>query len=66
MTRDEKLLERVHFDAFQTIALGLRAWLWPLIMLLPFFPLIIPVAMVMGVSGALVGGDAAARAGRRS
>ncbi len=63
MTRDEKLLERVHFDAFQTIALGLRALLWPWIMLLPFFPLILPLAMVTGASGALMGGDAAAITG---
>jgi uncharacterized RDD family membrane protein YckC len=35
MTRDEKMLERINFDFFQTIALGLRFVIWPVICLGP-------------------------------
>lgn len=36
MTKDEKLLERLDFDMFQVIALGLRLVLWPIVCLGPF------------------------------
>lgn len=49
MTRNEKVLERISFDIFQVISLGLRALFWPFICLGPFFPLaplVYPLATV--------------------
>lgn len=49
MTRDEKILERISFDIFAVISLGLRALFWPFVCLGPFFPLfplIYPLATV--------------------
>lgn len=42
MTRDEKILERISFDMFSVISLGLRFLFWPFVCLGPFvvlFPL---------------------------
>jgi len=42
MSRDEKVLERISFDMFQVISLGLRLLFWPFVCLGPFvvfFPL---------------------------
>lgn len=36
MTRDEKVLERISFDIFQVVSLGLRFLFWPFIVLGPF------------------------------
>lgn len=60
MNRDEKMLEYINFDFFETIALGLRAFLWPFVMYIPFYPLVIPLAMVMGVAAAVASGAGAA------
>lgn len=60
MTRDEKMLERVQFDMFQTVSLGLRAVLWPGVMMLPFIPVLMVVAVMMGVTAAIGGGLGAA------
>ncbi len=36
----EKKLDRIHFDFFQCVTLGMRTIFWPLVMLIPFLPLI--------------------------
>lgn len=59
MTRNEKLLERLSFDLFQVIAVGLRFVMWPIVLLGPF---IFPIMLVMSLLGAItmsVGGAAA-------
>ena len=53
MTRNEKLLERIDFDMFAVVSLGLRLLFWPFIVcqgpflfLMPFVPLFYPLATV--------------------
>lgn len=40
----EKKLDRIHFDFFQCVTLGMRTIFWPAVMLIPFLPLIAFVA----------------------
>jgi uncharacterized RDD family membrane protein YckC len=44
-------LDRIHFDFFQCVTLGMRAIFWPAIMLLPF----VPVLLVLFLGGAVSG-----------
>ena len=53
MTRNEKILERIDFDMFAVISLGLRLLFWPFVVcmgpfaiLTPFLPLFYPLATV--------------------
>lgn len=48
MTRDEKVLERISFDIFQVISLGLRAAFWPIILLFPLLPLAPVIGLLLG------------------
>jgi uncharacterized RDD family membrane protein YckC len=60
MTRNDKLLERLHFDFFEVIALGLRLVIWPFVVLGPF---LLPIMIALSVVGAVsltVGGAGAA------
>lgn len=56
MDRDEKLLEYIHFDLFQSVALGLRAFMWPFVMYIPFYPVLVPLAFFLGVAAAIASG----------
>lgn len=52
MNRDEKVLERIQFDMFSVISLGLRFLFWPmicagpLVLTLPLVPLFYPLATI--------------------
>ncbi|REJ71437.1 MAG: hypothetical protein DWQ29_23530, partial [Planctomycetota bacterium] len=59
MTRDEKLLDRVHFDLFAVISLGLRFMLWPWVVLLPVLPLVGAALIPFGIIGVVTTGDVA-------
>ncbi|REK27313.1 MAG: hypothetical protein DWQ41_08085 [Planctomycetota bacterium] len=51
MTRDEKLLDRVHFDLFAVISLGLRFVLWPWVVLIPSHFVVGAVFILMLLTG---------------
>jgi uncharacterized RDD family membrane protein YckC/ribosomal protein L40E len=48
MTRDEKILERISFDMFAVISLGLRALFWPAVCLWPLLPLAPLLVLILG------------------
>lgn len=60
MTKDEKMLERVHFDFFAVIALGIRLMLWPVVVMWPVLPFAFMLAAVLGVTTAAVSQNPAA------
>lgn len=62
MTKDEKLLERIHFDFFQVIALGLRLLLWPFVVLMPVLPILGFLAITLGVAAGVASENPAAAA----
>jgi uncharacterized RDD family membrane protein YckC len=53
MTKDDKILERVHFDFFQVIALGIRLILWPFVVQLPALPILGGLSIVLGVAAGI-------------
>ena len=57
MTRDEKLLDRVHFDFFAVISIGLRFMLWPSVVLLPVLPLVALACIPFGLIGVVTTGE---------
>ena len=62
MTKDEKMLERIHFDFFAVIALGIRLLVWPMIVMLPVLPIAVLLAVILGVTTAAVSQNPAAAA----
>ena len=56
MNRDDKMLEYINFDIFETVALGLRAFLWPFVIYIPFYPVMLPLALVFSVGSAIAAG----------
>lgn len=53
MSRQAKM-DRVHFDFFQCVTLGMRTIFWPAVMLIPFAPVIAVVAWMGLQSGSFV------------